>query len=381
MRYKAVLTMLAILAVGVSGTPKTHFIPAPGSPQRVGSQPNDIAAGDVNGDGQLDLITANAGSNDISVLLGDGNGGFRSAPGSPFPAGPAPHLLALGDLTGDSKLDVAVTSHDSNDVLVLQGDGRGGFRPAVGSPFSALRTPNPHNHGLALGDINGDGRLDITTANQNDNSIAVLLNDGAGGFTPGPGSPFGVGRSPYPHALGDVDGDGSLDLLAPNVGSNSVSVLLGNGKGGFAAAPGSPLAVLTRPYFAALADVNTDVKLDLILAHDDTSRMTVLLGDGQGRFRAAPGSPFDAGGRGWKVRTGDVNGDGKTDLVTGALGNRVLVLLGNGKGGFSPAPGSPLAVGRGPWAAVLADLNGDGGPDIITANQEDGTVTILLTQS
>jgi len=335
-----------------------------------------IAVGDVNGDGNPDVVTANGGDNNVSVLLGDGSGGFREAAGSPFAAGPKPHLIALGDLNNDGKLDLGVTEHDSNDVRIFLGDGSGRFAAAPGSPFPALQTPNPHNHGLVFADVNGDGKLDITTANQNDKSVSVLLGDGKGGFRSAVGSPFKVGGSPYPHAVGDVNGDAKPDIVAPNIQEGTVSILLGDGEGGYRPAPGSPHRVENRPYYSALGDINGDGKPDIVTTHDDISLVCVLLGDGHGGFRRGPTS--DAGYRGWKIYVRDVNGDGKLDFITGALGNRLLAMLGDGAGRFAPGPGSPYAVGRGPWSIAVDDLNKDGKLDIVTANAEEGSVTVLL---
>jgi len=323
----ALLLIAVLLSLGVhSQTPRALFRAA-GAPIRVGERPGDIAVADVNADSHLDLLTANTGSNTISVLLGDGRGGFRSAPGSPLVGGPVTHLVAAGDVNGDRKLDLAVTCHDSNDVIIYLGDGRGGFTSAPGSPFALLRGTQPHNHGLALADVDGDAHLDILTSNQNHHSVSALLGDGRGGFAPAPGSPFAVGRAPYPLAVGDVNGDGHPDVVTPNVGSNNV---------------------------------------------------TVLLGDGRGGFRPAPGSPVDAGARGGEVVLADVNGDARLDLITGTNADTVVVLLGDGAGGFRPAPGSPYAAGHGPWGVAVADINGDGKPDILTANFDDNSVRIFF---
>ena len=178
--------------------------------------------------------------------------------------------------------------------------------------------------------------------------------------------------------MGDVNGDGHADVVTPNVGSNNVTVLLGDGSGRFAPAAGSPLAVATRPYFVALGDLDGNHKLDLAVAHDDITLITVLLGDGRGGFRPAPGSPVDAGARGFEVLLVDINGDARLDLVTGTAADTVVVLLGDGSGRFRPAPGSPYAAGRGPWGVAVADINGDGKPDILTANFDDNNVKILL---
>lgn len=379
-RSKRIFLLLALTALASAlpaQAPRALFRAA-GQPMRVGNRPADIAVADLNGDNHLDLLTANTGGNTISVLLGDGRGEFRAAAGSPLAGCPVTHLVVPGDVNIDRKLDLAITCHDSNDVIVYLGDGRGGFTPAPGSPFPALTTGQPHNHGLALADVNGDAHPDILTSNQHHHSVSVLLGDGRGGFRPAGGSPFPVGRAPYPLAAGDVNGDGHADVVTPNVGSNNVTVLLGDGRGGFAPAPASPLAVATRPYFVALGDLNGDRRLDLAVAHDDITLITVLLGDGRAGFRPAPGSPLDAGARGGEVLLVDVNGDARLDLVTGTDANTVVVLLGDGSGRFRPAPGSPYAAGRGPWGVAVADINGDGKLDILTANFDDDVVRILL---
>ena len=351
------------------------FAPAPGPPLNLGGRPQDIAAGDWNGDGKLDLVTCNSGDT-LAVLLGDGRGGFTQAPGSPVRA--AAHLVAAGDVNNDRKPDLALTHHDSFGVVILLGAGDGRFAPAPGSPFEAHRGRGPHNHGLTLSDLNSDGNLDIATSNQDDNSVAVLLGDGRGGFAPAAGSPFAVGRSPYPHAVGDVNGDGRLDIAVPNVGGDSLSVLLGDGRGGFSPAPNSPHGVAGRPYYVALGDVNGDGRPDLVSTHDDINLMTTLLGDGRGGFAASPSSPFDLGRRGYKVVAADLNRDGRADIVAGHVGGEgVTVLLGDGRGGYAHAPGSPYASGRDPQA-VVGDVNGDGRPDIVTANGGSGNITVLL---
>jgi hypothetical protein len=351
------------------------FRPANGSPINIGGRPNDIAVGDLNKDGKLDVVTCNDGET-VTVLLGDGRGGFAPAPGSPLKT--AAHMIAVGDVNKDRNPDLALTHHDSFGVVVLLGAGDGRFAPAPGSPFAAHQGTKAHNHGLALSDLNRDGNPDITTSNQDDNSVSVLLGDGRGGFTPAAGSPFAVGRAPYPHAVGDVNGDGNLDIATPNVGSNNVSVLLGDGRGGFTPAANSPYGVATRPYYIAVADVSGDGKPDLITTHDDISLMSTLLGDGRGGFSAAPASPFDLGRRAYKLVAADVNRDARADLIIGTgVGDSVTVLLGDERGGYTHAAGSPYTAGRDPRVAV-GDVNGDGRPDIITANSGSGSITVLL---
>ena len=160
-----------------------------------------------------------------------------------------PHLVATGDCDRDGRVDVAITDHDSNDVTVFRGDGRGGFA-IPGTSFRLLAGVAPHNHGLVLADVNGDGLLDVATSNNNGNSVSILLGDGRGRFAAAAGSPFRVGRAPYPLAVEDFDGDGKPDVATPDVNGDTVTVLRGNGRGSFAPAPGSPYRVDPRPFFA-----------------------------------------------------------------------------------------------------------------------------------
>ncbi len=371
-------TVLAVLTASCQAHPQAQppiFTRASGTPINVGSRPTEIALGDWNKDGKLDVVTCNAGDT-LTVLLGDGRGGFTPAPGAQIKV--AAHLVAAGDVNNDGKTDLALTHHDSFGVVVLLGAGDGRFAFAPGSPFAAHQGAKAHNHGLVLSDLNSDKNLDITTSNQDDNSVSVLLGDGKGGFAPAAGSPFAVGRAPYPHCVGDVNGDGRLDIVTPNVGSNDLSVLLGDGKGGFTPAARSPYAVAGRPYYVAVGDVNGDASPDLITTHDDINLMTTLLGDGRGGFAPAPHSPFDLGRRAFKLVAADINGDARMDVVVGTEGDdSVSVLLSDGRGGYTPAAGSPYAAGSSPRVAA-GDVNGDGTLDIITANSGAADITVLL---
>lgn len=373
-----ILLGLGAAVLSCSARPQAPpFEEASGSPLPTGDRPQDVVICDVDEDGHLDILTANSESEDVSVLVGDGAGGFRPTAGSPLPTGIASHLIECADLTGDGHPDVAVTSHDNHDVVILPGDGDGGLDAASRLRVPAHEAGEPHNHGLLAVDMDDDGALDIVTTNQEDQSVSVLRGDGSGGFSPAPGSPFRVGRMPYIAAAGDVDGDGFLDVAVPNAVDGNVTILHGEANGSFAEPPGSPYAVESRPYFTGLADLNGDDRLDLVTSHAETSLLTILIGDGMGGFGPAPGSPVDAENRGYKVRFGDVNFDGHIDLITSG-GTGVAVLLGDGTGGFAPAPGSPFPTGSGAWSVAVADVDGDGDLDVVTGNSDDDAVTVLL---
>lgn len=172
---------------------------------------------------------------------------------------------------------------------------------------------HPHTHGLALGDVNGDGNLDLVTGNNEDNDITVALGDGRGRFAPAAGSPFAVAPSPYPLALGDLNADGRLDIVSTSTASASraMTVLIGDSQGGFRR---SEVALRTaQPWFVAVGDVNSDGKPDLVATHSESSPLTVLLGDGLGGFTESSGSPFDLGHAAWCVALVDLNRDGNAD--------------------------------------------------------------------
>jgi hypothetical protein len=382
MRGRLVGTGLAAalaLALALPGTAAALSF-SPGA-HAVGASPQSVAIADLNGDGTADLATANNSSNDISVLLGNGSGGFSAATGSPFAVGNAPSSVAIGDVNGDGKPDLATVKSccGLGDVTVLLGNGSGGFSAAAGSPFAVGDLP----YSVAIGDLNGDGRPDLATANAGSGDVTVLLGNGSGGFSAAAGNPFVAGTDPVSVAIGDLNGDGRPDLATANVNSNNVTALLGDGSGGFSAAVGSPFATGTNPFTVAIGDLNGDGRPDLATANVNSNNVTVLLGNGTGGFSAAAGSPFTVGDHPYSVAIGDLNADGKPDLASAnAFSNNVTVLLGNSSGGFSAAAGGPFAVGSGPASVAIGDLNADGKSDLATANSgPPSDVTALLNSS
>ena len=308
---RSLIILLALAAVACA-----QFTVAPGSPFTLGTKPMSVAVGDFNADGNPDLAIAN-GDGTVTVLLGNGAGGFTAAPGSPAAAGSGPSSVAVGDFNGDGKPDLAIADYSGNNVTVLLGDGTGRFTAAPSSPFPAGSQPNS----VAVGDFNGDGKPDLAIANYNSNNVTVLLGNGTGGFTAAPGSPFPAGVQPYSVAVGDLNGDGKPDLAIANVASGDVTVLLGSGTGGFTAASGSPFAVGSFPESVVVADFNADGKLDLAVAgvglYESTGmNVTVLLGDGTGGFKAVQGGPAATGNSPTALATADFNEDGRLGILS-----------------------------------------------------------------
>jgi FG-GAP-like repeat/FG-GAP repeat len=355
------------------------------------SPPSSVAAGDFNGDGIVDLVVANSLNSSgqggsVAVLLGNGDGTFQEAVN--YAAGVSANFVAVGDFNGDGKADLAVTNAgqqgNGNNVSVLLGKGDGTFQAAP--TFSAGTLPS----GVAVGDFNGDGISDLAVANlggfavgTGQGSVSILLGNGDGSFRAT--AEYDLGRNCVSVAVADFNGDGISDLVVCNWGSNTVSVLLGNGDGTFQPAIAYPAG--EYPLNASVADINGDGIPDLIVVNEGDpfnngqgAGVAVLLGHGDGTFQAAKKyalMPYVA-----SVAVGDFNHDGIPDLVvtmadfnTGQ-GGSVGVLLGNGDGTFQAAV--HYAAHSGPISVAVADLNGDGIPDLAVANVFSNDLSVLL---
>ena len=336
----------------------------------VGNGPRSVATADFNGDSRLDLAVANSQSDNVTILLGNGLGGFSPATGSPVAVGNSPLSVAVGDFNRDGRPDLATVNFSSNNVSILLGNGTGGFSPAAGSPVAVGTGPRS----VAVGDFNGDGRPDLAVGNGTSDNVTILLGNGTGGFSPAAGSPVAVGDFPESIAVGDFSGDGRIDLAVGNGTSHDMTILLGNGGGGFSPVAGSPITTAFGPNYMEVGDFNGDGKLDLAVGH---GQLSILLGTGGGHFSEAVGSPINLGNSNSSVAVSDFNGDGISDLSV-ALGNGIAVLLGTGAGRFNLTPGSPFAISQIPDDVVAGDFNNDGLPDFASVNSRADNVTILL---
>ena len=374
-----------------NSTQQPLFAPAGGSPITIAGGPGNVCIGDMNNDGKPDLVVVSGSEHtgNIIVLLnraGKDVGQFQAAASGAIRVPDNPGELALGDVNSDGNTDLAFVTHDSYNVTMLLGDGKGRLALAPNSSIVMKDGKHPHTHGLGMADLNGDGKPDLATVNNADNDISIAFGDGRGGFTPAPSSPFAVGPSPYPMALGDVNNDGRVDIVATATAtgparreqlplSRALTLLVGDGHGGFQTSQ-VPLRT-AEPWFVAVGDINGDRKADLVVTHHELSVLTVLLGNGAGRFTEIPGSPFDLGRNAFQVALADVNHDGRLDVLT-AAGNGVQILLGDGSGNFKDAPGSSFLTGKGTWRFALGDMNGDSKIDVVTSSAESNAVSVLL---
>ena len=365
------------LLAGAAGAAAPAFVEAAGSPlPAVG--PHSEAAADLNRDGKLDLAVANANGTTISIFLGDGAGGF----GSPVPVsvGDGPSSIAVGDVNRDKKLDLAVTNAESDSISILLGDGLGGFQ-AAGLPIAMADAP----WYVAIGDLNKDKRLDLVVPHVGSGmpfvpstNLSILLGDGKGGFAQAPGSPITVGEVPYGVEIADFDEDRKQDLAVANQFDDTVSILFGDGTGQFTPAPVSPIVVGSGPSWLASADFDHDENVDLAVAVS-SGKIAVLLGDGAGGFTDAPGSPITFQNP-HNMRAVDFDRDGELDLGVDTLWNDSFnVLLGDGHGSFQPASTTP--VHDGPLSMGVGDFDRDGKPDVAVGNHFDDNVSVLLNRT
>jgi hypothetical protein len=229
----------------------------------VGSAPGIVLVEDLNGDGRLDLVVANEKGSDVSVLLSDGKGGFSPARGSPFPAGPSPNDLTSGDFNGDGRVDLAIANHETQHLTVLLGDGRGALAPARGSPVTVV--VRPHVHGVAAGDFNGDGSLDLVTDSWANDRVVVVFGDGKGRFAM-PGTYVSVGKHPYQRVrVADLNGDSRADIIMMSRSGAVASRAV-------VSVPGHPKGLVLR-------DLNGDGKAEIVTTNSTSDSVTVVSGN------------------------------------------------------------------------------------------------------
>jgi trimeric autotransporter adhesin len=380
----------AYLSGTVNFSPKVDFA--------VGTNPYSVAIGDLDGDGKPDVAVVNNGANSVSVFRNTSVSGTIAAgsfaPKVDFATGAQPYSIAIADINGDGKPDMVTANLAANTVSVLRNTATSG---SIASGSFAAKVDfatgsNPIS--VAVSDLNGDGKPDIAVANWASGSMSVLRNASTGSVITTASFAakvdFVSGTHPQSIATGDIDGDGKPDIIVANQGSTNVSVFRNTVAGGSITstsfAPKVNFTTGTNPYSIAIGDIDGDGKLDIAVANNGSNTVSVF------RNTATTGSitssslalkvDYATGTTPYNVSIGDINGDGKPDLAVANSASATVSIIRNTSVSGSITSGSFAAkvdftTGTSPRFVAIADLDGDSKPDLAVANLLSNTVSII----
>ncbi len=342
--------------------PKTEY------PLDLYDDPEKLAVGDLNGDNIPDLAVANHLDDNVSILIGNGDGSFGAK--TDYAVGSRPSQIALGYLNGDANLDLAASNWTGDTISIRLGNGGGAFGPETQLPTGAYPSS------MAIADINNDGAQDLLASiyayDVNEMCyVSILLGHGDGTFDPK--IDVQMGDAPEYVAVGLINDDAAPDIVTANRWGNDVSVRLGNGDGTFGDLVSYPMG--QWPECVAVADLNGDSFLDLATSNRDSDDISIRFGNGDGSF--GDKTDIGVGDDPRHLTTGDINGDGTPDIATAnEESNDLVILLNDGTGNFSAK--TRLLVGKEPLGLALADLDGDSAMDIVVANSSSDDISVRL---
>ncbi|MBA3674372.1 MAG: VCBS repeat-containing protein, partial [Chitinophagaceae bacterium] len=341
--------------------------------------PQVVSSGDLDSDGKPDMVTPNTTSNSISILRNTSSSGIISfAAKLDYATGPAPSNVSIADLDGDGKLDIAVLNATSNTVSVYKNTSNNAISFAVKIDFPT----GPSPFGIAIADFDGDGKQDIAVSNYGNNSVSVLKNNG----TPGNISfaaklDFLIGANPYTITAGDVDGDSKTDLVSTDNQSNSISILRNTSNtNGISFAPRIGIATNSKPSTAIIADFDGDGKQDIAVGSDGVASVSVYRNlSGIGNISLAPKIDYATAGITYGISAGDLNGDGKPDIISGFSTSTTISVIENTStsGALSFKQQVNYSSDSGPFYVIIQDVDGDGVNDFVSANANSNSISVF----
>ncbi|CAF2417401.1 unnamed protein product [Rotaria sp. Silwood2] len=391
-----------------------------------GSLPESLAAHDFNNDGQLDIVVANSGTNDIGILVGYGNGSFANMIRYSTGSDSAPVAIALTDINNDGRIDIVVVNYAAKNIGILLGLGNltfntlltypteNGLHPLcvaagdfdndgqidivvanyhasninifLGYENGSFTTQMSYSTGyqswpswITVGDFNRDNRLDIATSNFNKNNVVIFLGYGNGTFAPAATFFTGDGSIPQFLEARDFNNDDILDIAVANYGTSNIVVLFGYGDGKFILGAAYRTGIGSAPYALAIGDFNNDTRLDIAVVNERSGDISIFLDYGKQLYAGITLYSMGFGSQPHSVATGDLNNDGLSDIIVANYGtDNVGILLGHDNGVFGPITTYSTGVGSAPYSVSLADFNNDNQLDIVVTNSKTDNIAILL---
>ncbi|CAF3165707.1 unnamed protein product [Rotaria sp. Silwood2] len=339
------------------------------------SNPVAIVLTDINNDGRIDIIVANSATKNIGILLGHGNLTFDTIITCPTGNDLHPQSVAIGDFDNDGQMDIAVTKYHADSISIFLGYKNGSFTTQLTYLTGYRSWPS----WITVGDFNRDKRLDIATSNFNMNNVGILLGCGNGSFHPVTTFSTGDGSSPLFVEARDFNDDGILDIAVANYGTSDIVVLFGFGDGSFLLGNAYRAGRGSAPCALAIGDFNNDFRLDIAVVNEKSSYIRILLGYGREFYAGVTSYNMGFGSQPYSVAIGDLNNDGRSDIVVANYGtHNISILLGRSHGVFDTIATYSTGVGSAPYSVSVADFNNDNQSDIVVTNSETDNIVILF---
>lgn len=338
-----------------------------------GKAPMAVKSADFNNDTFLDLVVANRDDATTSILLGYGNGSFKSYRNLPNGINASTNGIAIGDVNNDYRSDIVVVNRNTNNIVVFLGQGNGDFTECVTYSIGINSVPVA----LALGDFDSDTNLDLVVTDHHNNILLILIGTGDGKFQHTRTLSTGNNSGPYLVIVNDFNQDNYLDIAVGNGHGKYVSTYLGDGRGNFSElatyySKSSPLVLIT-------VDINKDGILDFITANRYEHDASVLLGNGNGTFEWTNTFSTRSKSLPYAIAVSDFTGDGKLDLIIANSGrDHVGIYIGHGDGTFREEMMIPVGIGSEPIDIAVGDFNRDHRNDFIVANRKHDSIGIFL---
>ena len=341
------------------------------------SRPLSVVVGDLNDDERLDVIIAFSVGDKIGVFFGNGDGTFENQMILPTGRGSNPYSIVIADFNADNQLDIAIGNFGSNSFSVLLGFVNGTFF----DPLNYFIDDGSQPVALAAADVNNDHRLDIIVVNSGIDNVGVFRGFVNESFLTAPIYSLESFSRPTAVAVGDFDNDTRLDIVVANNGTDNVMVLFGSGYGTFIKQTSYSTGNNSNPRGISVADFNSDSRLDIVVANSNANNIGVFLSNGTGTFSKQITYSTGIGSQPCSVAVLDFNNDTRLDIAVANYGsNSVSILFGDGYGRFTNQLIFNTGFDSHPFAVVVGDVNNDNLTDIIATNNGYGNVDIIFME-